>query len=81
MKRHLRITFLDGSQSDAPITASDIVAFEFKFEIALDRIEKFGHICFLAWHSQKRTKATDLDFESWLETIEIVEMDEDPKGS
>jgi hypothetical protein len=79
MNRCLRITFIDGSIVEAPVTASDIVAFEFKFELALDRIEKFGHICFLAWHSQKRTKATDLDFESWLESVNIVEFDENPK--
>jgi hypothetical protein len=79
MNRCLRITFLDGTIVDAPVTASDIVAFELKFELALDRIEKFAHICFLAWHSQKRTKDTDLDFESWLETVNIVEFDESPK--
>jgi hypothetical protein len=79
MNRCLRITFLDGTIVDAPVTASDIVAFELKFELALDRIEKFAHICFLAWHSQKRSKATDLDFESWLETVNIVEFDESPK--
>jgi hypothetical protein len=28
---------------------------------------------FIAWHAEKRTKATGLDFEPWLETVEMVE--------
>ena len=83
MNKTLRAVYLDGLIVDVQITASDIVAFELKFEVALDRIEKFAHICFIAWHAEKRVKHTDLDFESWLETLEMVEFgdDEDPKVS
>jgi hypothetical protein len=83
MNKTLRALYLDGATSEIQVTASDIVAFELKFELALDRIEKFAHICYIAWHAEKRVKRTDLDFESWLETIEMVEFsdDEDPKVS
>jgi len=82
MNRILRIIYLDGISRDLQVTASDIVAFELKFEVALDRIEKFAHICFIAWHGEKRTKGTDLDFESWLDTIQMVEfVDDSPKDS
>lgn len=81
MNKLLRVLYLDGTSRELQITASDIVAFELKFEVAVDRIEKFAHICFIAWHAEKRLKNTDLDFESWLDTIQMVEFDDDdPKA-
>lgn len=82
MNRLLRALYLDGTSRELQITASDIVAFELKFELSVDRIEKFAHICFIAWHAEKRLANTTLDFESWLDTIQMVEFDdEDPKDS
>jgi hypothetical protein len=40
---------------------------------------KLTHLLFLAWHVESRTKATALEFEAWLETVEAVEAAEAKK--
>ena len=42
--------------------------------------QRLGHLLFLAWHSEQRTKATKLGYEEWLETVDGVgEAETDPK--
>jgi hypothetical protein len=83
MKINLRILFLDGNTKEITCSASDLVKFEEKFNISISKIQeevRITHLLFLAWASEKRNKATGLDFEPWTETIESVGSSElDPK--
>jgi hypothetical protein len=83
MKINLRILFLDGNTKEITCSASDLVKFEDKFNISVSKIQdevRITHLLFLAWSSEKRNKATGLDFEAWTEIVESVGASEiDPK--
>jgi hypothetical protein len=81
MKLTLRIEFSDGTSRDILVSAADMVAFEDKYNTSIARLEeaRIGWLLFLAWHSEKRRKATELDFEAWLDTVETVGQTDDPK--
>lgn len=75
MQINLQTTFTDGSTKSITATAPDLVAFEREFDLSIAKLEsnvRFTHLFFLAWHSEKRTKATALSFEAWLETVEGI---------
>lgn len=75
MKISLRIDFADGSTKDVLCSAPDFVAFEDKFNLSITRLDKevkFTHLLFLGWHSMFRTKATALDFDAWVETVDMA---------
>lgn len=82
MKINLQITLENGDVKDITCNAADMVAFEEKFGVSVSAMAKeprMSHSLYLAWHSQKRTKDTDLSFEKWLETIDAVGAGSDPK--
>jgi hypothetical protein len=81
MKLTLRIEFSDGTTRDILVSAADMVAFEDKYNTSIARLEeaRIGWLLFLAWHSEKRRKATELEFEAWLDTVETVGQTDDPK--
>jgi hypothetical protein len=83
MKLTLRIEFADGTHKDILVSAADMVAFEDKFDTSIARLEeaRIGWLLFLAWHSEKRRKSTELDFEAWLDTVDSVGQSEDPKAT
>jgi hypothetical protein len=83
MKLTLRIEFSDGTHKDILVSAADMVAFEDKYNLSIAKLEeaRMGWLLFLAWHSEKRRKATELDFEAWLDTVETVGQTEDPKAT
>jgi hypothetical protein len=83
LKINLRIEYVTTGAKEVTCTASDLVAFESKFNLSVTRLgedTKLTHLMFLAWNSEKRTKATTLDFEPWIETVVTVgASDLDPK--
>lgn len=83
MRFNLVITFADGTKKEITASTADLVAFEDKFNISVGKLateQRLGHLLFLAWHSEQRTKATKLKYEEWLETVDGVgEADSDPK--
>jgi hypothetical protein len=83
VKINLRIEFLSGESKEVSCSAADLVKFEAKYDLSVATLEKslkFTHLCFLAWASETRSKATDKDFDSWMETISTVgASDTDPK--
>ena len=75
MKINLDITFTDGKAKTIICNAADMVAFENEFNQSVAKLgqdPRMGYLLFLGWHSEKRTKATDLEFESWLDTVEQI---------
>jgi hypothetical protein len=83
MKITLRITFLDGTSRDVLVSASDMVAFEDKFNISIAKLDeaRISWLLFLAWHSEKRRKVTDKSYEVWIDDVETIGADEDPKAT
>lgn len=82
MKINLLVKFVDGSDKLIIANAADLVAFESKYDMSVARLEKdvkLTHLLFLAWHSEKRTKATTLEFDTWVESVEGVEAQEAKK--
>ncbi len=84
MRITLRVTFLNGETKEVICSASDLVKFENHYEISVSKIEndvKISHLLFLVHASETRTKATTLDFDTWLETVDSVGASEinDPK--
>lgn len=83
MRINLRIDFLDGTSKEVVCTAADLVKFESKFDVSVTELEKrtrFTHLLFLAWASETRTKATNVEFDVWVETISAITASEvDPK--
>lgn len=84
MRITLRVTFLDGTTKEVTCSASDLVKFENHFNISVSKIEndlKISYLLFLVHASEVRTKATTLDFDSWLDLVESVGASDvsDPK--
>jgi hypothetical protein len=84
MKINLQVQFEDGTSKEITANAADLVAFEDKFNISISRLgadAKLGHLLFLAWHAEHRTKATDRPYELWLEAVDSIgDSGEDPKS-
>lgn len=77
MNFNLLIKFADGTEKTVSANPADIVAFESHFDLSMARLQseiRLTHVFFLGWHVEKRTKATNLEFDAWLETVEIVEL-------
>ena len=72
---NLQITFLDGETVTVSAIAADLVAFESHFDMSVaslaDKV-RLTHLFFLAWHVLKRTKKTELPFDEWIESVQIV---------
>lgn len=82
MQINLQITFADKTKKLVTSNVADLIAFESKFDLSVSRLEKevkLTHLLYLAWHAEKRTKATELEFDAWVETIETVEAQEAKK--
>lgn len=81
MKITLQITFLDGSVHDVLVSAADMVAFEDKFDLSIAKLDeaRIGWLLFLAWHSEKRRKQTDKSYDEWIELVETIGANNDPK--
>jgi hypothetical protein len=83
LKLNLRIEYISTGAKEVTCSASDLVAFETKFNLSVTKLgeeTKLTHLLFLAWASEKRTKATALEFDSWIDTVVTVgASDLDPK--
>lgn len=76
MNINLLIVYLDETRKNISAGASDIVAFEEKFDLSIAKLQqnvKLTHLFFLAWHAEKRTGATKDDFTKWLEGVSSIE--------
>lgn len=70
----LEIVYADGTTKDVSAVAVDLMRFEAHFDMSIAGLAtpKLTHLFFLAYSVEKRTKATDLEFEPWVETIQVV---------
>lgn len=80
---NLDIKLNDGTSAEVTCVASDFVAWEGKFDLSVARFNqdmKLTHLLFLGWHSLKRTKQIDLDFDAWVDTVEAVTVGDSKKS-
>ena len=70
----LEIIFSDGTAKTVSAIAVDLMRFEAHFDMSIAGLAtpKLTHLFFLAYAVEKRTKNTDLEFEPWVETIQLV---------
>lgn len=84
MRINLHVQFEDGTSKDITCNAADLVAYENKYNVSVGSLgqeSKLGHLLFLAWHSEQRTKATTKSFDEWLDSVgSIGDSDVDPKS-
>ena len=78
MKIALEVTSsLDQKKRTIIAAFPDFIAFEQKFNKSVARFEAeltLTELGFLAWHSEHRQKQTGLDFDSWINDIESLEL-------
>jgi hypothetical protein len=84
MRITLRVSFLNGETKEVVCSASDLVKFENHFNMSVGKLEndlKISYLLFLVHASETRTKATTLDFDTWVDTVDTVGASEelDPK--
>ena len=84
MKIALTITFANGDKRDADAKFPDFVAFERTWNRSVTKFEeelRLTDLAWLAWHSEKRTMKTQDAFDpAWINTVESVEVREDPQA-
>ena len=70
----LEIVYADGTTKDVSAVAVDLMRFEAHFDMSIAGLAtpKLTHLFYLAYSVEKRTKVTDLEFEPWVETIQVV---------
>ena len=79
---NLQIGYTDNTTKEIAAKASDIVAFEERFDISMANLQnevRLTHLLFLAWHSEKRTGETKENFEKWVDSVESIEAVEPKK--
>jgi hypothetical protein len=78
MKIALEITSaLDSSKRIVMATFPDFIAFEKKFSKSVAKFEAeltLTDLAYIAWHSEHRQKRTGLDFDSWINDVESLEL-------
>lgn len=79
MRLAMHVDYADGSGVDSSASAPDFIAFERHFDLPMQvfsQSARIEHMLWLAWHSLKRRKQTDMDFDAWIENVESVEFGE-----
>lgn len=84
MKIELKVLFIDGKTSDTDAMFADFVAFERQWQRSVVKFEdelRLTDLAWLAWKSESRMRRTQLPFETWIETVESVEVRTSSDGS
>lgn len=82
MQINLQVTYTNGTVKELKAIAADLVAFESQYDLSIARLEqnlRLTHLLFLAWHVEKRTKQTSVEFDAWVESVELIEAVETKK--
>lgn len=72
---NLQVEYVDGTSCTVTAIASDLVAFESKFDMSVAKIAdeiRLTHLFYLAWHVLHRTKQTELEFDGWCDVVASV---------
>jgi len=74
----LRILLTSDEKLEVKTSAGDIVKWETHFDLSIADLSKTTHLLYLAWLAVTRTGKTGLAFDSWVDLVANVELD-DPK--
>ena len=80
MRQQFKITYLDGRTVQASSGLAEQVAFEREFDRSIAELAsnfRITDICWLAWRGLKRAEPGVADFDTWIETVETVEVMDD----
>ena len=80
MRQRFNITYLDGTSTTAVAGLADQVAFEREFNKSIAELAssfRITDICWLAWHGLKRANSSLADFDTWIDTVDSVEVADD----
>lgn len=83
MKINLEIEYESGEKAEVVCSAPEIVKFEDKYNLSISKAAqemKLTHLLFLAHSALTRKKQTDLDFDTWIGSVEGVGAVEAPKS-
>jgi hypothetical protein len=71
---NLDVVYNDGQTKTVSAIAIDLMRFEQHFDMSIAGLStpKLTHLFYLAYSVEKRTKATDLEFDAWVESIQAV---------
>lgn len=75
MKIGLTVHGTDGKQRLAVVTFPDFIKYEEAHDISMAKVEaqmRVRDLAWLAWHCEKRNKVTALEFDAWIETVELI---------
>lgn len=81
-RQKIKVIFADGKETEAKITPRAEVMFEQHYEVGLPSLENNPHaeyVYYLAWCSCVDSKMYHENFDTFLDSLEDVEMLEDPK--
>lgn len=77
MKIPLRVKYLDGKTEDVEAAFGDFVSFERTWNKSVTKFDselRLTDLAWLAWHSLKRQKKTNVAFDpDWINSVESVE--------
>ena len=77
MKINLEVTTLENVTTKVTAQFADLIAFEREQNRSVANFQtelKLTDLAWLAWHAEKRTKKTALNFDQWTETVDSVEV-------
>ena len=79
MRINFQITYADGTAAEATASVADQVAFEREFDRSISRLGddfRLTDACWLAWHATQRAGKTAATFETWVESVDGIEIGE-----
>jgi hypothetical protein len=82
MQINLKLKLIDQPEKTVIAKAAELVAFENQYNLSVATLEKdirYTYLLFFAWHAEKRTGATALEFNDWVNNVESVEAVETKK--
>ena len=80
MRQQFKITYQDGRSVTASSGLAEQVAYEREFDRSIAELAsnfRITDICWLAWRGLKRDDAGLPDFDTWINTVETVEVEDD----
>ena len=73
----MSVTPKGGKPRTVTAEPSDMVAFEREFSKSIAKLQDevfLTDLFWLAWHAEKRTSVTALEFDPWVETLETIDV-------
>lgn len=80
MRIALQVTYSDGRVQPVMVSAPDLIAFERHYDKPMTAIStgRIEYLYWVAWHSLKRRSLTGVEFDEWIESVDLV--GDDPNG-